>query len=100
MPTVVRGFGRLFEVRIGVLSADSLQVAGRNGVPSARERGRSLGTMLEVKLLEVSVWSGSRQSDIARCITSLSTNVQRETTFPQGMSRRQAAPAMPPGAEA
>ena len=31
---------------------------------------------------------------------SLSLNVQRETTFPQGMSRRQAAPAMPPGAEA
>ena len=27
-------------------------------------------------------------------------NVQRETTFPQGMSRRQAAPALPPGAEA
>ena len=31
---------------------------------------------------------------------ALSSNVQRETTFPQGMSRRQAAPAMPPGAEA
>ena len=30
----------------------------------------------------------------------LSLNVQRETTFPQGMSRRQAAPALPPGAEA
>ena len=30
----------------------------------------------------------------------ISYNVQRETTFPKGMSRRQAAPAMPPGAEA
>ena len=30
----------------------------------------------------------------------VSYNVQRETTFPQGMSRRQAAPALPPGAEA
>ena len=30
----------------------------------------------------------------------MAPNVQRETTFPQGMSRRQAAPALPPGAEA
>ena len=36
-----------------------------------------------------------------RCWKQLTAhNVQRETTFPQGMSRRQAAPAMPPGAEA